>query len=179
MSEETYTLDEARTVLADQECQHHGHDIEVTTRHGSPDPVSVFCSRCGDAWTVEAKAVVMPEPEEPRLESGVLTPEQWMQAWNEADAARQLKLAGIVISNAECVSRCFLLDHDAQAEEIERLRADNARMKVLLTRILDIPRRPAPSEQEGALGCAYTRGWESVIAAIDTALLTEVGAAHA
>lgn len=101
-----------------------------------------------------------------------LTPEQWIQGWDKADAAHRLKIAGIAISNAERASRCFLADHDAQAEEIERLRADNARMRVLLTRILDIPRRPAPSEQEGALGRAYTRGWESVIQALDMALFS-------
>lgn len=33
-----------------------------------------------------------------------------------------------------------------------------------------IPRKPHESEQQGELGRAYTRGWESVIAALDAAL---------
>ncbi|MFC3986450.1 hypothetical protein [Streptosporangium jomthongense] len=102
----------------------------------------------------------------------IITSEQWTDAWNEAAAERRLQMAEAAIRNAGRADRCFLLNHDGQAEEIAHLRADNARMKTLLTRVLDIPRRPAVSEQEGELGRAYTRGWESVIQAVDTALLS-------
>ena len=39
-----------------------------------------------------------------------------------------------------------------------------------IERVRAIPRIPHHSQQTGELGRAYTRGWESVIAAIDTAL---------
>jgi hypothetical protein len=47
-------------------------------------------------------------------------------------------------------------------------RAENARRKI--ERVRAIPRLPHHSQQTGELGRAYTRGWESVINAIDTAV---------
>lgn len=99
-----------------------------------------------------------------------MTPAQWIRRWNDVSAERRLAWAESIIMIAEQASKCFREHHQDIAEEAERLRADNARMRMLLTRILDIPRRPAPSEGEGQLGRAYTRGWQSVIDAIDTAL---------
>lgn len=40
----------------------------------------------------------------------------------------------------------------------------------VLERVRRIPRLPHPSQQTGDLGRAYTRGWESVISALDKAL---------
>ena len=42
-----------------------------------------------------------------------------------------------------------------------------------LERVRNIPRLPHHSQQTGDLGRAYTRGWESVIAALDKALDSE------
>lgn len=152
-------------VLEDHEARTLGHALLLHSAPGvEPDDPSVLPSRTGPK---------MPDRQE-AVHAHITTPEQWIDAWNEAaadtNAERRLKMAASVIHNAEQASRCFLLDHDAQAEEIARLRADNVRMRVLLTRILDTPRRPAPSEQDGAFGRAYTRGWQSAIDAIDTAL---------
>ncbi|MEU6725487.1 hypothetical protein ABZ917_17410 [Nonomuraea wenchangensis] len=101
-----------------------------------------------------------------------LTPAQWIRRWNDVSAGRRLAWAESIAMISEQASKCFLMDHPRLREEAERLRADNARMRAILTRILDIPRKPATSEQEGQLGRAYARGWQSVIDAIDTALLT-------
>ena len=116
------------------------------------------------------------ESDEPVPEdAGTLTPAQWIRRWNDVSAERRLAWAESIIMSAEQDSKCFLMDHPALAEEVTRLRADNVRMRTLLTRILDIPRKPAASEQEGQLGRAYTRGWQSVIDAIDTAFFTGEG----
>lgn len=45
-----------------------------------------------------------------------------------------------------------------------------ARAEAAIARVRSIPRLPHSSQQTGELGRAYTRGWESVISAIDTAL---------
>lgn len=103
---------------------------------------------------------------------GTLTPAQWIRRWNDVSAERRLAWAESIAMVAKQASQCFRMHHNGLAEEAERLRADNTRMRLLLTRILDIPRSPAPSEQEGALGRAYTRGWESVIQALDMALFS-------
>lgn len=47
-------------------------------------------------------------------------------------------------------------------------RADQ--LAATLERVRNIPRLPHHSEQAGELGRAYTRGWESVISALDAAL---------
>lgn len=52
-----------------------------------------------------------------------------------------------------------------QAAEAER-----DTLAATINRIREIPRLPHASEQEGTLGRAYTRGWESVIELIDAAL---------
>ncbi|MEV8637778.1 hypothetical protein AB0395_39640 [Streptosporangium sp. NPDC051023] len=111
------------------------------------------------------------EADEPAPEdTGTLTPAQWIRRWNDVSAERRLAWAESIAMVAEQASQCFRMHHNGLAEETERLRADNVRMRLLLTRILDIPRKPAVSEQEGQLGRAYTRGWESVIQAIGAAL---------
>jgi hypothetical protein len=56
------------------------------------------------------------------------------------------------------------LDHEMQQI---RQRAEQA--EAAIVRVLDIPRLPHHSQQTGELGRAYTRGWESVISAIDAA----------
>lgn len=107
-----------------------------------------------------------PVPED----AGDLTPAQWIRRWNDVSAERRLAWAEAINMISAQASECFRMHPHGLTEEAKRLRADNARMRLLLTRILDIPRKPAASEQEGQLGRAYTRGWQSVIDAIDTAL---------
>lgn len=114
-----------------------------------------------------------PIPED--LDVAALTPAQWIRRWNDVTAGRRLAWAEAIIMISAQASECFRMHHSGIAEEVAQLRADNARMRMLLTRILDIPRRPAAFEREGQLGEAYTRGWQSVIDAIDTALLTDAG----
>lgn len=57
-----------------------------------------------------------------------------------------------------------------QAAEAER-----DALAATINRIREIPRLPHASEQEGAPGRAYTRGWESVIELIDAALADPAG----
>lgn len=42
--------------------------------------------------------------------------------------------------------------------------------EAVIARVRAIPRLPHTSEQQGELGRAYTRGWQSVIDALDAAL---------
>jgi hypothetical protein len=62
---------------------------------------------------------------------------------------------------------------DPRDEQIQAQRQEIARLRVLVTRVIEIPRLPHTSEQQGDLGRAYTRGWESVVALIDKALLPD------
>lgn len=51
MTERTYTLDEARALLGQQECATVGHDWEiVATAFGVP--VNILCSRCHVAYAI-------------------------------------------------------------------------------------------------------------------------------
>lgn len=50
------------------------------------------------------------------------------------------------------------------------LRDDHDDLTATVERVRGIPRLPHASQQIGELGRAYTRGWESVIAALDAAL---------
>lgn len=56
------------------------------------------------------------------------------------------------------------------AHQREDLRHQIRDLQTTLARVRAIPRLPHFSQQTGELGRAYTRGWESVIDAIDTAL---------
>lgn len=49
--EPTYTLDEARRVLARRECGAHGHDWTVLQKMTGV-PYLVCCGRCGDTYPV-------------------------------------------------------------------------------------------------------------------------------
>ena len=51
---QTYTLDEARKVLAKQECGAFGHDWEISTTKLGSEPRLLLCSRCGRSWSVHA-----------------------------------------------------------------------------------------------------------------------------
>lgn len=51
MSEQTYTLAEARRELARQECQRHGHSWDVVSTLGD-GPVSIVCGTCGWSGSV-------------------------------------------------------------------------------------------------------------------------------
>lgn len=116
----------------------------------------------------------MPEPENPVAqvtEDVPLTPERLARMWDEASPERRLVLAESMVLICGQASGCFKMNHKSLAEEVERLRPENERLKAAVRRALSIPRRPAPSEQEGPLGRAYTRGWESVIAGLDEALV--------
>jgi hypothetical protein len=66
-------------------------------------------------------------------------------------------------------------------EPPQRARSEPAECEheAALERVRAIPRLPHSSEQTGELGRAYTRGWESVISALDKALATPAVAAPA
>ena len=53
--------------------------------------------------------------------------------------------------------------------EIDRYRLEVARLRVLVTRVIEIPREPEP-QPDDEQGRAYTRGWQDVRALIDKAL---------
>lgn len=53
MTEPTYTLDEAREVLAREQCIHFGHDWQVVMAGPWDVPVKIFCGRCGMSAVVE------------------------------------------------------------------------------------------------------------------------------
>lgn len=56
MAEPTYTLDEARTEIARQECRDSGHtfDAIAPTTMGEPDaaPIAVVCMTCRAHWDI-------------------------------------------------------------------------------------------------------------------------------
>lgn len=58
--EKTYTLDEARTELALQQCREFGHDWSVVAPRTFADPcgtpIEVRCDRCRQFYKVEAVA---------------------------------------------------------------------------------------------------------------------------
>lgn len=52
-SQPVYTLDQARTELAHQQCRAQGHDLQVLdvrTMGGDHTPCSVRCDRCHRTW---------------------------------------------------------------------------------------------------------------------------------
>lgn len=57
MTEQRFTLEEARRELALRECAEHGHGWSVVTARELCDrfdrPVSVVCSTCGEVHAVE------------------------------------------------------------------------------------------------------------------------------
>lgn len=57
-------------------------------------------------------------------------------------------------------------------EQIEAQRQEIARLRVLVTRVIDIPREPdpQPDDDEG-----FARGWAAVIALVDKALRLDEG----
>lgn len=50
-------------------------------------------------------------------------------------------------------------------------RREIARLRTAVTRVIEVPREPHTSEQDGELGHAYTRGWRAHAALVDQALL--------
>jgi hypothetical protein len=76
---------------------------------------------------------------------------------------RRAELAEAVLAVAQADRARFNRDRDSAVVRAERAEADVARIRA-------IPRLPHSSEQDGVQGRAYTRGWESVIDAIDRAL---------
>lgn len=55
-------------------------------------------------------------------------------------------------------------------ERLKTTEAERDEARAALERVRDIPRLPHASQQEGDLGRAYTRGWQSVVSAIDAAI---------
>ena len=55
MTEQLYTLDEAKRLLAEDACHRIGHDLETFTVDKSVDPVAITCTRCGKGWAVVEK----------------------------------------------------------------------------------------------------------------------------
>lgn len=52
MSEERYTLAEARRMLTEATCADRGHDYQIILAMGNNAPHEVVCLRCGDRWVV-------------------------------------------------------------------------------------------------------------------------------
>ncbi len=56
MTEQRYTLDEARTELARQECAADGHNYDVISSRSFENPagtpVDVRCARCKTHWPI-------------------------------------------------------------------------------------------------------------------------------
>lgn len=56
--ERQYTLDEARQVLASEECRSNGHDWDVITERTFADPagtpLEVICTNCHERHAVKA-----------------------------------------------------------------------------------------------------------------------------
>lgn len=59
MTEQRFTLDEARAELARQECREQGHTWSVVESRTFADPagtpVAVVCDRCRESHSVEAR----------------------------------------------------------------------------------------------------------------------------
>jgi hypothetical protein len=55
MSDEMYSLDDARAELLRRECAAEGHDYEVIavrTLGNAGHPIDVRCTRCGQHWPI-------------------------------------------------------------------------------------------------------------------------------
>jgi hypothetical protein len=64
----------------------------------------------------------------PPLIWSMLTPAEWIQHWDDLTPERRLKKAAIILDNAEKASRCFLMQHDDEIEELRgRLEAASRR----------------------------------------------------
>lgn len=74
----------------------------------------------------------------------------------------ELDLADLCASKDDTIAR---IRDTAEVATVRLKRAEAA-----IARVRAIPRLPHSSQQTGELGRAYTRGWESVISALDTAL---------
>lgn len=62
MTASTYTLDEARRVLALQECGRHGHSWQIIERFGGI-PVGLLCDTCGERYGVtDGLSAAVPVP---------------------------------------------------------------------------------------------------------------------
>jgi hypothetical protein len=66
MTEQLYTLADAKRELALQDCQQYGHSWDAVTIRTMADPagtpVGVQCTRCGEFHAVQAVASAAPEP---------------------------------------------------------------------------------------------------------------------
>lgn len=51
------TVNEARRIVALNECSTRGHDFTVLSVLGSGDPRRVVCGRCGRSWGIAAKVI--------------------------------------------------------------------------------------------------------------------------
>jgi len=58
-SEQTYTLSEARDLIAREICMRNGHDYDVISTRDMADPagqpVTVSCGRCHRHWAVSPR----------------------------------------------------------------------------------------------------------------------------
>jgi len=55
---QTYTLEEARVILREEECNRRGHDFEVV-QNGKGEPSSILCARCGRLWKIAKDSEVI------------------------------------------------------------------------------------------------------------------------
>ena len=86
-------------------------------------------------------------------------------SYRAADAVMPVVAAALAENDARRQAQI-----DLGRAAIERMTQRAEQAENTMERIQAIPRQPHHSERDGIQGRAYTRGWESVITCIDTAL---------
>ncbi|MGA4989898.1 hypothetical protein [Nonomuraea bangladeshensis] len=112
-----------------------------------------------------------------QCESGLLAPQDsatWQRFANQIGA----RAAFVVPYSVEIVDRYATEVANSPAdpldERIDAQRQEIARLRAIVSRVIEIPREPEHLPDDDA-GRAYKRGWQSVRALVDKALLPEEG----
>lgn len=72
------------------------------------------------------------ESDAPPAAGAVPTPAEWIRRWNDLTPEHRLRQAAISIYNAEQASRCFLMGHEGDAEELrEQAQSAHDRREIL------------------------------------------------
>jgi len=130
-----------------------GHYRRNTDPHAGP--LILDGRACGGAAWDEPKETLLSDQPGPRLTVDTITSDQLDALYERLEAAEQTES-----------QRQLATAREALASATTRA----ARAEAAIARVRAVPRLPHTSQQTGDLGRAYTRGWESVISAIDAAL---------
>ncbi|WP_326642902.1 hypothetical protein OG884_18755 [Streptosporangium sp. NBC_01755] len=107
------------------------------------------------------------EADTPPPEGTTPTPAQWIRLWNDLPAEQRLKWAERILGNAEQASRCFLMNHDVEIEELHE------RLEVASRRLTDARPKPTSKSKRAAV-----TGEPRMFANEIQAILNDLGLTH-